>query len=256
MTQQRGRWRIIRFSLRASLIALALPLILLGWYANQVQMRQRLVSSITSNGGSVWYDCEVNASLFQLPAPESREPQWAERLLGKDWFHHVAVVDLGSGVSTGGLRDDDLNRLARLPKLKKLVLRDATQVTPAGIASLSRLQNLEWLYLHRPQITGPELRPLRDLPRLSNLSVSTPLGNAGLAELAQFPALTELEVCSDGMTDDGIRQLKLLGKLTRLELSGDYRVGPALSQELRNDCPQLNIDDGSFRDWSRQALTK
>jgi hypothetical protein len=230
-----------RFTLRRLFFLLAVVAACLTLYVHSVRRQQTVVSAIVSQGGAVWYDCEIDSQSLSAVAPTRR---W----LANDWFHRVVVVDLGSGNPVSGLSDEDLQILLRLPALRKLVLRNTTELSPAGITLLSRCSRLEWLYLHRPPITPADLRPLSELERLHHLAVFTTLGDAGLKDLAGFPALVELEVSSDGVTDDGVRQLKSLPGLMRLELAGGYRMSPEVEQEMRSSNPSLAIDDGSFRD--------
>lgn len=251
MTQPPSRLPcFLRFSLRGLLLVVTALAISLGWYASRVQSQRSAVAAIRARGGAVWYDCEVNAAFFTDPQARPAEPRWLIDLLGPDWFHQVAVVDMNSSRGRG-ISDANLEPLTRLRGLKKVVLRDTREVTATGVQSLGRIPSLEWLYLNRPEVAAADLRPLRDLPRLSYLAISTPLGDAGLREFAQFPALSELELDSTGITDDGLRQLKSLPTLQRLKLLGVYRLLPELEQELRASHSKLAIDDGSFNDWRR-----
>lgn len=243
------RW--LQISLRGFFVGLSLLAIALGWYARRVERQRQAVRAAVELGGSVWYDDEVDASLFTTGKPPTGARARLGAWLGRDWFQTATVVDI-RGLGGRSLTDDDLRALRPLSGLKKLTLCNATEITPAGVRELERLGSLEWLYLHHPAIAAEDLRPLSRLPNLRHLAVTTPLGDAGLRELSQFPALAELELSSEGVTDDGVRHLKNLRSLRLLELSGQFRIPSKLGGELRQANPNLGIDDGSFRDLKYQ----
>lgn len=237
-----------QFGLRWFLAFVTLLTIALAWYAWRVQRQRAVVAAIAAKAGFVWYDYQVGDNLFVDQKATTIVPEWLRKTFGDDWFYAVVVADLNGTAANTELHDEDLQRLTQLPALKKLILRDALEITPAGVRALGEVKSLQWIYLHHPAIEAADLRPLRELPELRYLAVTTPLGDAGLAELAQFPALTELEISSEGMTDAGVRQLTSLATLRRLELNGTYRLSPQVDGELRAASPQLGIDDGSFHD--------
>jgi hypothetical protein len=239
----------MQFGLRFLFGFLTLFAILFGGYANRVWSQRNVVAQIRSLGGSVWYEYEVDATHYVTGKPDSNVPPALQAWLGPDWFHHIAAVGIGSSKNSSGLQDKDLQVLLTLGRLRKLTLRDSTQVTEEGIQTLSKLRSLQWLFLHRPNIHASALQQLKSLTDLSHLDVATPVGDSGLAELAKFPALVELRVHSEGVTDSGVLQFARHRTLKYLELNGTYRVSAAAASELREFNPQLGIDDGSFDDW-------
>jgi hypothetical protein len=220
-----GRFRpSARFSLRALLIAFTALALSLGWYSNRVFEQRQTVQMILSRGGVVRYDFEGSSG--KSLSPGSFVPTWLRDWLGVDWFHSVIAADLNGIAPATEITDGDLQKLSRLAGLKKLVLRDTSRVTPLGIEHLARASSLEDLYLHRPAIRGSDLAPLRRLKHLTHLKLFATVGDEGLAEIGQFAVLTDLELPVDGLTADGIRELKEnLRSLKRLELLG---VSPAI----------------------------
>jgi hypothetical protein len=241
--------RSFQFGLRFALCLLTVFALAFGWFANRVWIQRDIVARIESLGGSVWYDYEVDSTNFIAASPESKVPKLLLGWLGPDWFHDICVVDVGSVNGEPGFRDDDLERLKSLPRLRKLILRDSTRVTARGILAIGEMKSLQWGFLGHPQIQAEDLRPLQALPALSHLEVSTPLGDDGMAEFAKFPALKELRISSEGITDSGLVAIAKQPTLRSLKTSGIYRMSGDVSTKMRSSSPALSIDDGSFDDW-------
>jgi len=196
----------LRFSLRAFLVAFTALALALGWYSNRVWKQRQIVRMIQARGGQITYDFEKASGRGPRFPQRARSP--LSHWLGVDWFHQVVSVDLNGSAPATEISDEDLRQVCQLKGLRRLVLRDTTQVTPTGIKHVGQASSLEWLYLHRPAIRGSDLRPLCALKRLSYLKLHTPVGDEGLAELLKLPALTELEVPLDGVTSEGARRVK------------------------------------------------
>jgi hypothetical protein len=209
---------LLRFSLRAFLIAFTALALALGWYSNRVWNQRQVVRMIQKRGGQITYDFEQASG--RGPRFLQRERSPLSHWLGVDWFHQVVSVDLNGSAPATEISDEELRQVSQLSGLRRLVLRDATQVTPEGIKHLGQATSLEWLYLHRPGIRAADLRPLRDLKHLSYLKLHTPIGDEGLAELAKFPALIELEMPVDGITPEGARRIKESESIKLLTLTG------------------------------------
>lgn len=208
----------LRFSLRAFLVAFTALALALGWYSNRVWRQRQIVRMIQARGGQITYDFE-KASGRGPPFPQ-REQSPLSHWLGVDWFHQVVSVDLNGSAPATEISDEDLRQVCQLKGLRRLVLRDTTQVTPEGIKHLGRASSLEWLYLHRPAIRGTDLHPLCGLKNLSYLKLHTPIGDEGVAELSKLPSLYELEMPIDEITSDGIRLLKESKSIKMLTLLG------------------------------------
>jgi len=209
---------LLRFSLRTFLVAFTALALALGWYSNRVWRQRQIVRMIQARGGQLTYDFE-KASGRGPPFPQ-RERSALSHWLGVDWFHQVVSVDLNGSAPATEISDEELRQVAQLSGLRRLVLRDTTQVTPEGIKHLGQASSLEWLYLHRPAIRGADLHPLAELKHLNYLKLHTLIGDEGLAELAKFPALVELEMPLDGITSDGAQRLKESKSIKILTLLG------------------------------------
>lgn len=209
---------LLRFSLRAFLIAFTALALALGWYSNRVWKQRQVVRMIQKRGGQITYDFEKASGMGLRLSQRERSPlsDW----MGVDWFHQVVSVDLNGSAPATEISDEELRQVSQLSGLRRLVLRDTTRVTPEGIKHLGQASSLEWLYLHWPPIRGADLRPLGKLQHLFYLKFHTRVGDEGLAELAKFPALIELEMPLDGITPAGAQRLKESKSIKILTLLG------------------------------------
>ena len=99
------------------------------------------------------------------------------------------------------------------------------KITDKCLYYLSRFPNLTSLNISRcNEITGKGLKHLRAIELNSlNLNFCEKITDTCLNCLSQFPSLTDL-VLSDTITDNGIKYLSPLLKLTRLDLSGNKNI--------------------------------
>lgn len=95
-----------------------------------------------------------------------------------------------------------------------------TSVTDAGLAPLSGMTTIEFLDLSATQVQGPGLVHLRGMPLWSLSLESTPLDDAGLALLPDFPELHSLSLGETRITKSFVAQLRRYPKLTHLSLKG------------------------------------
>jgi len=100
-----------------------------------------------------------------------------------------------------GVGDDVVERLAKLPRLKKLGLC-ATQVGDSGVERLSK-----------------------SLPHLKELDLSQCAGNAGLRHLESMSELRSLKLSECGLTSAGLAHLKGLTQLQELDLTDNPHLG-------------------------------
>lgn len=143
------------------------------------------------------------------------------------------------------LSDLDWIRLSGYPGL--VVELMSPVVSDADIAVLARLENLEGLHLRAVNL--PQLKPLAQLPILSDLSIECPIDDAGLQWLCrQFPELQQLKLQSKfdhqhRLTNDGVQALEQLQHLQRLCLSGVPLLEDAgLQSLLQLKLTHLTID--------------
>jgi hypothetical protein len=76
----------MRFSLSTLLLLITIFGVWLGFRTNRARSQRRAVAAIRQAGGIVIYDYEDKSPVL--------DPNWAERLVGPDFFHNVVYVDL------------------------------------------------------------------------------------------------------------------------------------------------------------------
>ncbi len=166
------------------------------------------------------------------------------------------ITSLGLGHCS--VSDRDLKLVGTFKTLKSLSL-SVTGVTDAGLPDLRELTELETLYLDYTRVTGRGLEPLRNLRKLRELHVptidapeavvdiakvswpelqvltlpGTALTETGATGLASLPTLSRLDLRLFGVTDDQLRRISLLQKLTKLVLNGSPMIGDAGLEHLR-----------------------
>ena len=105
------------------------------------------------------------------------------------------------------LGDDDVPHFAGLTELKYLNLRD-TQLTDNGLRHLSKLQNLTWLAIGAPGVTGQGLAPIKNLSRLRLLTFwNSALTDAACEHLREMKSLQELFLGGTKVTKEAIGKL-------------------------------------------------
>jgi hypothetical protein len=179
----------LRFSLRSLLVLIALVAVGLGVFAfwRDTKVReQRAADTILDRGGSVgWVDGR----------PLAKRPRWVQRLawvLPEECLNTVCSIDFPRDPT-----DADLALLDDLPHIKTLYLVRAKNVTPAGLAHLASLSEVQYADLKE-----------------------TPLGPAGFAHLAHWRGATMLWLAETGFTEAQIPWITANRGLTHLDLSG------------------------------------
>ncbi len=149
-------------------------------------------------------------------------------------------VDL-SGLQT--VKDADLARLADCTSLRELHLHNASltgaSLTGACLPHLQRLTQLRILYLGGLPIQDHDLAVLRELPQL-DVSLCPRITDAGLAALADLPALETLHLNAIPITDAGLPHLHKLKTLKSLNLT-ETAVTPAALDTLQDALPWCRI---------------
>jgi hypothetical protein len=145
----------------------------------------------------------------------------ASKLTDAD-FLRLAQLDHLKSLSLGkGIDDARLAQLAKLPNLDTLQTNLA-QISDDGILPLAKLTSLHNLKFFHPSksFTGAGLAHLAKMPNLDRLTVagSFEFNDAGMAAVAELSGLKELRTWHAGATNDGVKKLKALKKLTSLHL--------------------------------------
>ena len=154
-------------------------------WVHRARQQQAAVAALhKSNPGAVVLYERSHGNSVDSP---SRVGAWLSKRLGVDYVHNVAGVELQYPTDADierlaalpqvrrlvllrsvDLTDKGLERLATCTNLRQLVLLDAEQVTDAGVLQLGRLKNLEYLQLDlgRHQPSAEVIQSLRRaLPR-------------------------------------------------------------------------------------------
>ena len=160
------------------------------------------------------------------------------------------VVTLGGQTSVTlakiNITDNDMNLLLDLKNVTSLTITDNTSLTDAGFIPVGKLKNLNLLQIavakisdtgvkefrgldnlgqltiDRTNVKGPGLRELKDLKKLRWLIFTGPnVTNASLKYVAELQTIQQLVLTNNtGVTDEGVKDLKGMNKLTKLSLIG------------------------------------
>jgi hypothetical protein len=135
------------------------------------------------------------------------------------------VIALSCGVV---VTDDLLVRIATLPRLRELDIASTKSLTKRGIPNLGRMTSLEALRL-------------TDVNEQGN-----GLGDAALAAASRIPNLRELSIAECGTTDDGVRYVRLMPRLTRLTLRQEGRLTDAALASVSRVKQLTRLDLSSY----------
>jgi hypothetical protein len=202
------------FSLRTLLIFIAVVAIPCAWLGRKIEQKRserELTDFIHKSGGQISYPYE-GIKNGKPPGPE-----WLKKLLGTNFFCDVDDVDLRKDKAAD---DALLKKIAAFTRLKSLWL-DGTQVTDAGVANLSDLNELDRVSLTATEITDAALDVVKGWSRLEVLHLDkTRVTDAGIAKLAGLSNLTYLNLNLTAVGDSGLSSLNGLTRLEWLRLKG------------------------------------
>lgn len=119
-----------------------------------------------------------------------------------------------------GVSNVDLKQFRSLSALTSLVLNGNPRITDAGLAELSTIKTLRWLYLGQTKVTDAGLVYVNRLTNLESLDLSeTTISPTGLNSLRKSQKLRELLLAKTNINDDGLIPLANFPGLVRLDLS-------------------------------------
>lgn len=210
MTIKSRRW--FQFSLRTLLVLVTVLCLGPGGYIAyeqaKVRRQQEAVVAIERLGGYIFYEekSPVRTGLSRM-------------ILGDDSCSRVIGVDFNPlKTENGQIADADLRLLQSFPRLHHLVLKDCPSISAEGLAELSSLKNLQYLYLN-----------------------DTPVTDAGLVHLAGLSRLEELSLTHTQVTGPGLAQLSGLTSLQFLYLYSTD-IAPKFVEELQRALPKCRIN--------------
>lgn len=105
-----------------------------------------------------------------------------------------------------------------LTDLRELVLNQLS-INDAEIASLAKLEQLEYLALDNTKVTSGVLRQLIQLPRLTELSLTGIQIRGELDALAELPSLQALHLDATNLTDGDVPAIAAIPELKYLDVS-------------------------------------
>jgi hypothetical protein len=210
----------------AALLVAAVVLIVLAVRAAHVREAVRVIEAA---GGYAAWDYEIGvlfdgaapvherasaakafSNRYHAPDLDADGRSWLRRLLGPEWLHDVALLDLVKSYTPSleplegaSLPGGITTHIQAFPRLRELVLFQA-QATDATLEAAGKLRSLEYLRLFDAELTDVGLAALAGLVNLRGLWV---------------------EVGAGRVTDDGVRHLMKLARLEVLELQNVQVTG-------------------------------
>lgn len=200
--RKNGRRNWFALSLKTAFLVLTLLCIWLGFVVSAARRQERIVEAVCELGGYIEYDYEWDSEVRQMidwegnggvgPAPEPAGPSWLRGLIGKHYFCSVVWVYLPA---TPDASDELVADIGQLSELRYLCLHGCSNVTDAGIRQLpsslplisldldstalsdagvrhvSRLKNLEQLYIRNTNATANCSQFIRDIKHLKRIGV-------------------------------------------------------------------------------------
>lgn len=252
----RPKRRWFQYSLRTLLLLMTLFAVWMGWYVHRARVQKQSVAAIRQYGGWVRYDFQFPTGRYSYKDFDAKArspvPRWLLGRLGVDFFHNVVQVNLNYTNDGGGRQenhnpsdealqyltgfpnlrvlllsdtqasDASMRYLARLKRLERLMMWDASEVSDAGVMHLSDLKNLKYIHLTKSQITDSSLKVFADMPQLEGLCLQfNYFTDEGMRHVSQSPRLEELWVCGrdlrrNPITNVGLARLEKLEKLKEL----------------------------------------
>ncbi len=159
---------------------------------------------------------KVIASLRMLEDLDMSGSYGEERIRDDELVHLRGLRSLRRLSLAGlGLSDRSLEHIRSLKALEELNLSHNADITDAGVAQLSTLDNLRCLHLDKLGPTG--LSALKDLTHLERLVVRVYVFSADRPAFSDLRSVKWLEVY--GVADDNGRQVGLPENLRRLDVS-------------------------------------
>jgi hypothetical protein len=226
----------LKITLRAMMLLILILSVWLGWQVNRAREQREAVAAVQRYGGWVHYDFEfVNNKLTSGRSPWA--PRWLRRMLGDEFFQEVRQVSLVYDDSTGKRYDnanvvacdDVLARVARLPGLRSLLLKES-QATDEGMRHIGKMAGLEELLIWDAEsVTDGGVAHLAGLKGLKNIHIShSNLTDVSLALLSRLPAIETLSLQQNHFSDEGLARLTGKERLKGLYIGiGDLRVTDA-----------------------------
>lgn len=267
--------RFLRFRLKTLLALVTLLSLYLGWHVYSTNRQKQAVGAIRNLGGWVYYDFQIVDDKFD-PNGQSWVPERIRSRLGVDFFHSVVQVNMvynddgkarldnnqTSGdamryvgqlkdvevllLKEGQATDENLQYVAGLPRLRRLYMWDAANVSDFGIQQLGKLKNLKYVHCSEARLTDVSLDVFGRMPQLDGLSLQgNRFTDLGLERLKSLSNLNSLWIGrgETRITDVGLKHVYGLKKLREFDVQGSPITMSGL-QELQKAIPRLKVYHG------------
>ena len=157
------RWRrFLRFSVRGLIVVVLVIGVWLGWLIRGTRTQREAVAVIKNARGRVFYNWEWSNG-EPVAGTQPWAPRWLVDLIGVDYFGHVTAAGLSRKET-----DATLVQVSRLSQLDELFLNQSS-VTDAGLQHLDGLTDLTTLYVGDTQVSDAGLAHPKRLTKLSEL---------------------------------------------------------------------------------------
>ena len=158
------------------------------------------------------------------------------------------------------ITDEGLKELTHISTLTKLHLNDCEQIT--GFKEMPSLVHLT--AVHCPKVTDDGLKDLEKMPSLTYLDlIRCRITDQGMHHIKNIPSLTSLYLeCDeysygaddDGISDEGLQQLKQMSSLTRLSLGSCSDITQDGLMELPSSLTSLRLEECYIEDDYLEGL--
>jgi Leucine-rich repeat (LRR) protein len=171
---------------------------------------------------------------------EERGPKWLRKRVGNEMLEplwKITEVIFGSGQTA---TDEGLKHVGSLREFQKLDLEGQQKITDAGIENLKGL-NIISLNLGKTQVTDAGLKSVTEMTRLLELILDeTKITDSQLDSLTKLTHLSVLNLQGSQVTDAGVKKLTGLSALRSINLRGT-KVTDAGVEELKSSHPGLRV---------------
>lgn len=238
----------LKFSMRFLLIAMLVAGTLLGLLGRELvrlrtmaQERREVIARLEAKGALIGLRQGVNRS-------------YAEPLL--EWMEGRVFPDV-EGISLANAIFDkaDLEEVAKIENLKELAIFKSSAGTDSWCATLANCQGLELIIINDDKFTtkGAKLLAQTNSPLKHLVMVGFPVDDEFLQLAAKQQVLESLVIQGEGITAEGIGQLKDAKQLTSVQLRGGKNLGDGFAK--LEDHPRLTLLQLCDFAWTEKDLS-
>lgn len=159
----------LQFRLRTLLILLSAVAVWLGYLTAEARRQRDAVQALRAIGGIVWYDFELNPTLWKAKVAKHKWVASFASHLGPDWWADVEEVRLLANISVS---KQTLEGLSKFPRLEELSLSSAA-ITDDDVPLLIKLSSLRRLDLSGTRVSWGAVWQLERALPICNLTPAT-----------------------------------------------------------------------------------